>query len=71
MQMSSDATAATANCGPIWIPKVEKRLKRAEKRQKERKTMEDKLIIVVSGFPELHDTSLFVYRDNKKTKMLG
>ena len=24
------------------------------------------LIIAVSGFPELYDTSLFVYRDNRK-----
>jgi len=36
------------------------------KRQKERKTMEEKLIIAVSAFPELYDTSLFVYGDNQK-----
>jgi len=26
MQMSSDATAVTANCGPIWIPKAENQM---------------------------------------------
>ncbi len=31
--------------------------------------MEEKLIIAVSGYPELYDVSLFIYRDvkNKKT----
>ena len=43
-----------------------KKAEKSSKRQKERKTMEEKLIIAVSGFPELYDTSLFVYRDNKK-----
>jgi len=60
--------AATANCGPIWIPKAEKKAEKGRKRQKERKTMEEKLIIAVSSFPELYDTSLFVYSDNKKKK---
>ena len=35
---------------------------------RKRKTMEEELIIAVSGFPKLHDTSLFVYRDNQKKK---
>uniref|UniRef100_A0A671U0P7 MADF domain-containing protein n=1 Tax=Sparus aurata TaxID=8175 RepID=A0A671U0P7_SPAAU len=29
-------------------------------------TMDEKLIIAVSGFPELYDASLFVYRDNRR-----
>ena len=28
--------------------------------------MEDKLIVAVSGFPELYDASLYIYRDIKK-----
>ena len=28
--------------------------------------MDEKLIIAVSGVPELFDASLFVYRDNRK-----
>ena len=43
-----------------------KKAENSRKRQKERKTMEEKLIIAVSGFPELYDTSLFVYIDNQK-----
>ena len=52
--------------------KAEKRRKRAEERQSARKIMEEKLIIVVSGFPELYDSTLFVYRDiKKKNTILG
>jgi len=49
MQMSIGATTVTVSCGPIWIPKAEK----SGKRQKVRKTMKEKLIFAVSGFPEL------------------
>ena len=30
--------------------------------------MDEKLIIAVSGVPELFDASLFVYRDNRKNE---
>jgi len=52
--------------GPIWIPKAEKKTENGGKRQSARKIMEEKLIIAVSGFPELYDSTLFVYRDVKK-----
>jgi len=39
---------------------------RRKKGGKERRTMEEKLIIAVSGFPELYDICLFGYRDNQK-----
>ena len=41
-------------------------MEKSRKRQKERNTMEEKLIIAVSSFPVLYDASLFVYRDNQK-----
>jgi len=60
--MSSDATAVTANWGRSGF----RRRKKGRKGQSDRKIMEEKLIFAVSGFPELYDTTLFVYRDNKK-----
>ena len=42
--------------------------KRAENQIKERKTMDEKLIIAASGFPELYDGSLFVYKNNRKKR---
>jgi len=43
-----------------------KKAEKGGKGQSARKIMEEKLIIAVYGFPELYDSTLFVYRDIKK-----
>ncbi len=64
MHMSSDDTKAAANCRP-GFPQQEKLGGGTRRKQ----AVEDggKMIIAVSGFPEVYDVSSFIYRDVQKT----